>query len=143
MSLILDLSPFWDTVLSWLPYSLAFWLLGRKLNWQQLWQVLIPGAGYLKLGQTLDMERDGVLCFVMNILTTVIALLPTERFTERVQIGLALLLLILVVLLFVCRIRLGVRLLAYFRMKRVWILLWIFFPWVLLMIMALSTWWTA
>ena len=138
MSVLQAVSPYLSTLISWLSMSLAFLLLGRKLNWQKLWQVWIPGYGYVKLGQTLDMERQGVICFVVDILTTALSFFPSEQFGERVDIAFALVFLILVVLLIAASIRLGLRLLAYFRMKPVWILLWIVFPQLLLLIMALS-----
>ncbi len=138
MSVLQAVSPYLSTLISWLSMSLAFLLLGRKLNWQKLWQVWIPGYGYVKLGQTLDMEQQGVICFVVDILTTALSFFPSEQFGERVDIAFALVFLVLAVLLIATRIRLGLRLLAYFRMKPVWILLWIALPQLLLLIMALS-----
>ena len=37
------------TLFSWILQSVALMLLGRKLKWQKLWRLLIPGVGYIRL----------------------------------------------------------------------------------------------
>ena len=132
-----QLAPFRDLILTTILYALAFWLLGRKLKWDRLWQVLIPGFGYYKLGKSLDMEREGLFCFLMDAVTTLLSLIPDSLLGERAGLAVNLMILLLYVLLVVYRIRLMLRLLNHFRMKRVWVLLGLVSPCILMTIIAL------
>ncbi len=126
------------SLLSMVLTPVAFLLLGRKLKWKRRWLVLIPGVGYYKIGQTVNLELHGLFCMIISLLGTIQRFLPIDRLPDQWQVGLALFALVLELLFFVLRLFLGGRLLSYFRMKRVWILLWILFPAVTMLIMALD-----
>ena len=126
------------TLASWLLQSVALMLLGRKLKWQKLWRLLIPGVGYIRLGKTLNDEVAGRVAAVLDVLTTVVQLIPTAALDERVSIAVSLVALVIYILMMIYHIKIVLRLLTYFNMKRVWVLLGVVYPAILVLIIALS-----
>ena len=123
-------------IVLWVLFSLGLWKLSAKLNWKYRWMAWIPGLRYGALGQSLHMTREGILCGGVEILIYVLNLMLPYIQTEKISTALNLLVLILIVLLFVYRIRFFVRLMRVFGLKKRWILLWLLSEWLTMLIIG-------
>jgi len=125
----LSLSELGRPVLFWLLLSLGFWLIAGKLNWKRRWMAWVPGLQYAALGQSLDMTFEGVVCCVVSLALNLNTVVRFSGVSESVQTGLALATVVLAVFLLIFRIRLYLRLLAVFELRKRWLLFWFFFDW--------------
>ena len=125
-------------IVSWVLFSLGLWLLSAKLNWKKRWLAWIPGARYIAFGASLDMEREGAVCGVLETLFLLSGILGGIQFSDRVLSALALAALILIVILFVYQIRLFLRLTVLFGVRKRWVLLWMVCKPLPLLILALD-----
>jgi ABC-type multidrug transport system ATPase subunit len=115
------------TIVIWVLFSIALWLIARKLQWKRPWLALIPGVRYIALGGSLGMLRDGIFIAIAETLSLLNAfILGAIENNETASVAVTLILLVLTVFLLVYRIRLFLRLTSAFGRKRVWIVLWIF-----------------
>ena len=120
----------------WFLFSLGLWKLSGKLEWKQHWMAWIPGLRYHALGQSLRLPREGLYCCLVELLIYAIGIVYTKIQLEKISMAMSLILLILMLLLFVYRIRLFLRLLRVFGLKKRWILLWLFADWLALLLLG-------
>ena len=114
-----------NVLISWLLFSVGLWTVLGKLRWKKRWMAWVPGLRYIALSEILDMEREGLVCAVLDILAVAASILNVEIFSERVQVALTLIALVVIVTLYVYRIRLCLRLLRLFGLRKRWLWLWI------------------
>ena len=114
-----------STVLTWFLFSLGLWLIARKMKWQKPWLAWIPGLRYIALGQSLDMTREGIFISIAEAIMFISSYLTLHISDDRIDVAISLLTLILIVFMFVYRIRIILRLIQTFGRKRSWIILWI------------------
>ena len=127
-----------NVLISWLLFSVGLWTVLGKLRWKKRWMAWVPGLRYIALSEILDMEREGLVCAVLDILAVAASILNVEIFSERVQVALTLTALVVIVTLYVYRIRLCLRLLRLFGLRRRWLWLWIVCEWLTLLIIGTS-----
>ena len=134
-------SHFVSSLLFWVPwilFSLGLWLLSSKLDWKRRWLAWIPGLRYAAFGHALDLDRDGVICGALEVLFLLAGVLDASDFSNRAIMALFLLTLVLQIIVFIYRIRLFLRLVLLFGVKKRWVILWIFCKWLPLLILALG-----
>ena len=127
-----------EYVLSWLLFSLGLWMISGKMKWKRRWLAFIPGLRFAALGRSLDMSRDGIVCCVVELILAFNSLFNYSAVGEKASVGFALATLVLIVFLIVYRIRLLLRLIATFGLKKRWILLWLLVDWLTMLILGFS-----
>ena len=130
------LSSVYTELLDFLLFSLGLWMVFGKLKWKQRWMAWVPGLRIAALGRSVQLTREGVLCGIMEVVSFVVGYFSKGEITDRFTLFLSLAMLVLLVLLVVYRLRIYVRLLRVFGMKKRWILVWILFDWLVLMIIG-------
>ena len=126
-------------LIQWFLFSVALQRVLRKMGGKKTWMAYVPGLRYLALSERLDMEKDGVVCAVLDALS-VIAVLVNLTFaidmSERASLAMALIQLVVIVALFVFRIRFFLALIRAFGLRKRWIILWLVAEWLTLMIIG-------
>jgi ABC-type multidrug transport system ATPase subunit len=122
------------SVLEWLLFSIGMWKLSGKMKWQRRWLAWIPALRYYAWGQSMDMTGEGIACCVFELLVYVNNAAISLVENEKVSIALMLVALVFTVFLIVYRIRLFLRLLNEFGLKKLWVLLWLAVEWLPIMI---------
>ena len=125
-----------NSILSWFLFSMGFWLLSGKLKWKRRFHAWIPGLCYLELGRSLDMEREGLVCCVLDLILSAVGLMNPVWLNDRLQTGVGLAMLIMMVFLYVYGVRLCLRLLTVFRTRKIWVVFWFFIPWLILIVLG-------
>ena len=128
--------PFFKTITNWLLFSIGFWFLSGKLKWPRRWMAWVPGACYAGLGRSLDMELEGIVCGVLDLVLSILGLLSLENLSDRMETALALTVLIMGVFLYIYAIRLCLRLFTVFKVKKIWVLSWFIAPWLPLLVLG-------
>lgn len=123
-------------VLFWLLFSLGLWKISGKMKWKRRWMAWIPGLRYGALGQSMEMAKEGTFCGLIELLLYAVRLIDTETLPSKAALAVSLVTLVLIVLLFVYRIRIFLRLLTVFGMKKRWIFLWLFFDWLVMLLIG-------
>ena len=131
LSIILQ-SVYWEFLDIFL-FSLGLWMVFGKLKWKQRWMAWIPGLRFAALGQCIQLPREGLLVGAMEVLSFVLGYAFKGIEAEKLSLLVSLATLILLVLLVVYRLRLYVRLMRIFGMKKGWILIWFLFDWLVLL----------
>ena len=65
--------------------SFGLWLIGGKMGYRRRWMFWVPGARYIALGDALDMDADGMICGILEILATLLRFVNLEQFSESVR----------------------------------------------------------
>ena len=125
-----------NAILNWFLFSVGFWLLSGKLKWKRRFHAWIPGLCYIELGRSLDMEQEGLVCCVLDLILSAVGLMNPVWLSDRLQTGVGLVMLIMMVFLYVYGVRLCLRLLTVFRTKKFWVVLWFFVPWLILIVLG-------
>ena len=120
-------------------FSLGLWMVFGKLKWKQRWMAWIPGLRFAALGQCIQLPREGLLVGAMEVLSFALGYAFKGIEAEKLSLLVSLATLILLVLLVVYRLRLYVRLMRIFGMKKGWILIWFLFDWLVLLIVGRSS----
>ena len=132
----MKVSELMSIIFSWLLFSAALWMVLGKLRQKRRWRAWVPGLRYFALSEALDMEREGLFCGIVDVLSFGTYALNVDALSERVQVALSLIVLVLVVFLYIYRIRLFMRLLRVFNLRKRWIWLWLLTEWLTLMIIG-------
>ena len=116
-------------IIHWLLYSIALYLLLRKLGGSHRWMALIPGLRYIALGDTIELDTEGRLCCLGDLLVVATSILDYAGLTERISMAAVIASVILSLVLYIYRIRLFIRILDIFGAKKGWIVLWLVADW--------------
>ena len=128
-----------NILLEWTLFSIALQRVLRKMGGKKTWMAYVPGLRYLALSERLDMAKDGVVCAfldVLSVLSVVMNLTVAFDMESRWALAAALAELVVVIALYVFRIRFFLALIRAFDMKKTWIILWLFVEWLTLMIIG-------
>ena len=125
-----------NSVVNWLLFSIGFWLLSGKLRWKRRWLAFVPGFCYVELGRSLDAEREGLVCCILDVILSLIGILNPVWLNDRMQTAVGLSMLVMMVFLYIYSVRLGLRLLAVFRARRLWIIPWFIVPWLPMIVLG-------
>ena len=123
-------------LLSWFLLSLGLYLLSKKLKGKKRWRAWIPGLRFAALGDSLDMDGEGVVYGLLEVVVLVASFLNLNAMTERVSDAMVLVILVLKVTMLVFGIRLFLRLTLVFGLRRRWLWLWLLAKWLPVMIIA-------
>ena len=97
----------------------------------------IPGLRYYALGKGVDMAKEGLFCCIVEFFQTIVILIDSFFVTEgNAQIAMQLIRLVLLVLIYVYRIRLFLRLIDVFGLRKRWIILFLVIEWLTMMILG-------
>ncbi len=125
-------------ILSWLLFSLGIWKVMAKLGAKGHWMAWIPCLRYYALGAALDIRTEGMICGMLEFLYTLLGFVDPEWMSERTTLILALFSLVVFITLFIYRIRLFLRIIAVFQIRRRWVLLWLLSNWLCFFILGFS-----
>lgn len=122
---------------AWIAFSVGLYKVLRKLNVKRAGTAWIPGFRYFSFGKALGRPVEGIFAGLLEVLYFVLSLIP-EPDNERLTLIRALLLLIVVITLYIYRIRLFLRMIEVFGKKARWILLWLAAEWLAMLIFGFS-----
>ena len=108
-------------IFTWFLMSLGLWKLSEKMHWEKRWMAWVPGLRYYALADSMEMRAEGIGCGVLEILYYLISLSPFAFDGNRQLVVEALIALAVVVALYVYRIRIFMRLILLFNLKRRWL----------------------
>ena len=112
-------------IVSWILFSLGLFGVLRKLKRKHRWMAWVPALRYVAFGAAVDRPFEGVLIGVLELLSYAASFYP-EPDDPKMSLLRSLILLVLLLTLFIYRIRLFLRLIDVFRARTRWIALWIF-----------------
>ena len=125
-------------LVSWLLFSLGLWKLLVKMKRKRPWMACIPGLRTFALASAMDMDREGVICGVLELILFVDSFLQPAVADSRIVAAYSILLLVLAAIMIIYEIRIFIRLTTVMGVRKVWILLWIPFSWLPMMIFGFS-----
>ena len=135
LSAMLDLLRF---ALGWVLFSIGLFQLLKKLHRKGRWMAFVPGLRYYVLAASVDMRKEGIFNAILEVLIFIDQLIGAESLNDTLILISELVYLVLMVLLIVYRIRLFLRVIDVFGLKKRWILLAFFFEWLFLMIIGVG-----
>ena len=121
----------------WLLFSLGLWLLSGKLRWRRRWYAWLPGFRYAAFGASVGMEGEGIFLGIMDVFTILFRFVGQEIVNERTAIAIILLELVLYIMQYIYSIRLYLRTINVFGLRKRWILLWLISERLTLLILGL------
>jgi ABC-type multidrug transport system ATPase subunit len=116
--------------------SLGLWKLSEKMNWEKRWMAWVPGLRYYALADSMEMRTEGIGCGILEILYYLMMISPAAFDDHRQLVVEALISLSVVIALYVYRIRIFMRLILLFDLKRRWLILWLLAEWVTLLFLG-------
>lgn len=123
-------------IIDWFLLSLAMFLLSKKLNWEKRWKAWIPGLRFYELCRSLEMHTDGIVLCIMDLFFVVSALGSAFVDGDRTSVALSLIHFVIYIFYFIYRIRVFIRILHVFGLKKRWILLWLVANWLAMLIIG-------
>ena len=125
-------------VIDWFLLSLAFFLLAEKLGWQKRWKAWLPGLRFYELGKCIGLHTDGIVCCIMDLFFVVSVFCSVLYEEGQIGVAMSLIHLVIYIFYFIYRIRIFIRILHIFGLKKKWIILWFVSNWLALIIIALG-----
>ncbi len=123
-------------IFTWFLMSLGLWKLSEKMNWEKRWMAWVPGLRYYALADSMEMRTEGIGCGILEILYYLMMVSPAAFDDHRQLVVEALISLSVVIALYVYRIRIFMRLILLFDLKRRWLILWLLAEWVTLLFLG-------
>ena len=127
-----------NMLVSWLLFSVGLWRLLIKMKWEHPWMAWIPGLRIYALASAIDLDRDGVVCGVVEILIYINSLIEPAVTDDRTAVFYSLAVLVLVVMQIVYEIRIFLRLTFVMGVRKRWIFLWLIASWLPMLIFGFS-----
>jgi len=112
-------------LIAWAAFSVGLRLLLNKLGLERSWRAWVPGLRYIALGEAVHMAQEGIVCGFLDVLSFSSYLYDVYSVNERVQVAMALVTLAVSLALIIYRIRLFMRIVKIFGLKKRWVLLWL------------------
>ena len=123
-----------DNLLRWILFSLGLQQVLKKLRYDRLWHSWVPGLRYYAYGKAMELPVAGMLCGSLEFVSMLISVLYVFIHGERAQDALSLFTLVVIITLFAYRIRLHLRLISVFGLRKRWIIVFLVASWLPLMI---------
>ena len=123
-------------VFDWVIFSIALIVISDKLGWKKKWPAFVPGLRIYELGASVGMNKEGMTCGIMDLLHIAAVILRIAVRDGRAAVVLAALQLVVFVFLFIYRIRIFMKLLVVFDLKKGWLFLWLIANWLPLLIIG-------
>jgi len=112
----------WTTIVTvlfeWLLFSAALRSVSGKLSWEKPWNAWFPGLRFFALGRSIALNRECRFCGIMDVIFLLGALSKSVVPKGRVNAALSLIVLILFLYLFLYRIRIFLRILEIFGLRK-------------------------
>ena len=125
-------------IFDWLIFSVALYTISAKLGWEKRWKAFVPGLRMYTLGKSVNLNREGLYCAIMDVIYLVAVvpniLLREGRGTELIS----LIHLVLFVFLIIYKVRIFLQILELFGQKKTWVNVWLIANWLPLFIFGLS-----
>ena len=125
-------------LLNWLLFTIGLMGILKKLQYKRPWYSWFTGLRYYAFGSALEMPVAGMVCGAMEFGILVIYVLQVILTGERADLFLTLLLTVVQLALFVYEIRLELRLISLFGLKKRWIVLFLLFQRITMVVLAFS-----
>ena len=125
-------------VIKFLLFSLGIYKILGKLGANRRWMSWLPGLRYFALGNALDLHTEGIVCGVLEVLYLGLGYLDADWLGENGTIAVGLFVVVVAITLYIYRIRLFMRTLAIFHLRRRWVWLWLVANWLCFLILGLS-----
>ncbi len=122
--------------LGWLLLSISVRLMLKKLQGKHRWMAWFRGLRYYAFGKALGSRVEGLFCAGLELSYSIMNIADVFIENETVETVLQLIRIVTIVTLFVYQIRLFLRVIKIFELKRRWILLWLVMDWLALMIIG-------
>ena len=113
----------------WLVFSLSLFVIADKLGWKKKWRAWVPGLRIYALGESVGMNKAGMICGVLDILFVVALLLRIVLNQGRMGTLASLIHLVFFLFLFIYRIQIFMQVLKVFGLKKRWIILFLIANW--------------
>ena len=124
---------------TWILYSIGLLCLLGKMKQPHRWMSFIPGLRVFALASAMEMDREGVICGLLELFMFVNNFLqPADNVDDRVSAIYMLAVLVAAVILIIFQIRIFLRLTLVMGVRKWWLLLWIPAPWLVMMIFGIS-----
>ena len=123
-------------IFEWLLLSTALWAIGGKLKWEKRWNAWVPALRFFALGRSIELIRECRFCGIMDIIFIAGALSRAFVSPGRPNVVLSLIVLILFVNLFLYRIRIFLRIIDLFGLRKRWLLLFLCANWLPMLIIG-------
>lgn len=121
---------------TWFLMSLGLWKLSEKMNWEKRWMAWIPGLRYYAFADSMDMRAEGMGCGVLEILYFLMSISPFAFEDSTKLVIAALISLAIVIALYVYRIRIFMRMILLFDLKRRWLICWLIAEWLTVLVLG-------
>ena len=118
--------------------SVGIFLVMKKLHGKHAWVSFVPIGRYNVLANTLEIPWTGVICAVLELLLVLCSVAGTVFKGENADVTITLITLIIGVTLFVYRIRLYLRVIRVFGLKRAWIIWFAVMPWMPMIVIGIG-----
>ena len=125
-------------ILSWLLFTIGLWGILRKLRYKRPWYSWFIGLRYYAFGNALEMPVAGMVCGAMEFGIYLIYFLQALFKNERADLFLTLLLVVVQIALFAYKIRLELRLISVFGLKKRRLVLFLLFERITMLVLAFS-----
>jgi hypothetical protein len=116
--------------------SLGLWKLSEKMNWEKRWMAWIPGLRYYAFADSMDMRAEGMGCGVLEILYFLMSVTPFASEDPTKLVIAALISLAIIIALYVYRIRIFMRMILLFDLKRRWLICWLLAEWLTVLVLG-------
>jgi len=130
----------WTTIVTvlfeWLLFSAALRSVSGKLSWEKPWNAWFPGLRFFALGRSIALNRECRFCGIMDVIFLLGALSKSVVPKGRVNAALSLIVLILFLYLFLYRIRIFLRILEIFGLRKQWLILFLIANWLPLLLIG-------
>lgn len=125
------------SIISWILLSVGFTALLGKLQKKGRWMGWVPGLRYFALGKRVEMPKEGLFCCIVEFFQAVVVIIDDVFVTEgKAQTIMQLIRLVLVVLIYVYRIQIFLRLINVFGLRKRWIIPFLLIEWLTMMILG-------
>ena len=121
---------------TWFLMSLGLWKLSEKMNWEKRWMAWIPGLRYYAFADSMDMRAEGMGCGVLEILYFLMSVTPFASEDPTKLVIAALISLAIIIALYVYRIRIFMRMILLFDLKRRWLICWLLAEWLTVLVLG-------
>ena len=111
-----------QVLFTWFLFSLGLRKILKKLHWKNVWMAWIPGLRYYAFADSMDMRAEGMGCGVLEILYFLMSVSPFAFEDPTKLVIAALISLAIVIALYVYRIRIFMRMILLFDLKRSWLI---------------------
>ena len=118
--------------------SLALFILSKELRWKARWKAWIPGLRMYCLGESLRINRDGVIYGILDLLYILMLFVDLPILEKSSGKLVIILVIVLQISVLIYKLRMFLELLKFYEASKLWIIPFLILNWVPLLIFGLS-----